>query len=238
MHGVSSNSPLPPSVETAYYRKCIELKRRLTEIETDNDTLRIKKDRIERSVLKMRIERAMLLEHIAQRMRENPDDSDDSNSPPPTVSAPTYRLRLANPNANANASASAPQLNGMVSADKEGQPQDRPLRSKRAHGRKGTPTPGGGGGGMQQSSPLAGGAGLHSVYPGETPDALRVREYMPTQSNEVTPAPPINGGVLLPSLSAALPASLQPQSAPSGFAAINNPAPERNGDTEMREDER
>jgi hypothetical protein len=190
----------------------------------------------------MRIERAMLLEHIAQRMRENPDDSDDSNSPPPTVSAPTYRLRLGNPNSNsiANSNSNA-NVNGMVSADKDGQPQDRPLRSKRAHGRKGTPTPGGGGGGgggMQQSSPLAGGVGPQSVYPGETPDALRVREYMPTQSTEVTPAPPINGGVLLPSLSAALPASLQPPSAPSGFAAINNPAPERNGDTEMREDER
>lgn len=84
-HGVSSNSPLPPSVETAYYRKCIELKRRINEIEDNNDTLRVKKQRIERAVLKMRIERAMLLEQIAQKMKENPDDSDDSNSPPPTV---------------------------------------------------------------------------------------------------------------------------------------------------------
>ena len=60
---------------------------------------------------------------------------------------------------------------------------------------------------------------------------------MPTApSAEATPAP-VNGtpapasGVQLPPLSSALP----PQSAPSGFAAINNPAPEENGDTEMGE---
>jgi hypothetical protein len=86
MHGVSANSPLPPSVETAYYRKCIELKRRITEIEDNNDAQRLKKLRIERAILKMRLERAMLLEQIAEKMAEhNPDDSDESNSPPPTV---------------------------------------------------------------------------------------------------------------------------------------------------------
>jgi hypothetical protein len=87
MHGVSSNSPLPPSVETAYYRKCIELKRRINEIEESNDSLRVRKTRIERAILKMRIERGFLLEKIAQNMKDNPDDSDESNSPPPTVSS-------------------------------------------------------------------------------------------------------------------------------------------------------
>jgi hypothetical protein len=38
----------------------------------------------------MRIERAMLLEQIASKMKENPDDSDDSNSPPPTVREPPH----------------------------------------------------------------------------------------------------------------------------------------------------
>jgi hypothetical protein len=85
IHGVSTNSPLPPSVETAYYRKCIELKRRINEIEDNNDSLRVKKLRIERAILKMRLERALLLEQIAHKMKLNPDDSDDSNSPPPTV---------------------------------------------------------------------------------------------------------------------------------------------------------
>ncbi|RDI79151.1 hypothetical protein Vi05172_g10990 [Venturia inaequalis] len=84
MHGVSANSPLPPSVETAYYRKCIELKRRINEIEESNDSLRVRKMRTERAILKMRLERGFLLEKIAQTMKENPDDSDQSNSPPPT----------------------------------------------------------------------------------------------------------------------------------------------------------
>lgn len=90
MHGVSSNSPLPPSVETAYYRKCIELKRRINEIEDSNDSLRVRKIRTERAILKMRLERCFLLEKIAQTMKENPDDSDQSNSPPPTVSYTTH----------------------------------------------------------------------------------------------------------------------------------------------------
>jgi hypothetical protein len=88
MHGVSSNSPLPPSVETAYYRKCIELKRRVNEIEENNDVLRVRKVRIERAILKMRMERGLLLERIAHNMKDNQDDSDESNSPPPTVSPP------------------------------------------------------------------------------------------------------------------------------------------------------
>lgn len=92
MHGVSANSPLPPSVETAYYRKCIELKRRINEIEESNDSLRVRKMRSERAILKMRLERGFLLEKIAQTMKENPDDSDQSNSPPPTVSYTIYHL--------------------------------------------------------------------------------------------------------------------------------------------------
>lgn len=86
MRGVSSNSPLPPSVETAYYRKCIELKRRINDIEENNDTLRTRKARIERAVLKLRMERAMMLERIGKNMELNIDDSDRSTSPPRTVS--------------------------------------------------------------------------------------------------------------------------------------------------------
>ncbi|KIW02474.1 hypothetical protein, variant [Verruconis gallopava] len=207
MHGVSSNSPLPPSVETAYYRKCIELKRRINEIEENNDTLRVKKMRIERAILKMRLERAMLLEQIAAKMKDNPDDSDDSNSPPPT-------------------------------------PQDRPLRSKRAH-RKTTPPPAGGTNAVPASSPVpqstSGAPANSGTAVTETPDAARshsLREYVPT-SAEATPAPANGTPVQLPSLSSQLPPSVTPapaatpQSAPSGFAAIDNPAPQENGDTEM-----
>jgi hypothetical protein len=184
--------------------------------------------RIERAILKMRLERAMLLEQIADKMKENPDDSDDSNSPPPTVcySFLVETRRGADP--------------------RRLQPQDRPLRSKRAH-RKTTPTPAGANA-VPNSSPLppntAGQAPHATAPPAETPEAIRppvFREYVPSPGADTTPAP-VNGtpaGVQLPPLSSHLPASITqapaaaPQSAPSGFAAINNPAPDANGDTEM-----
>ena len=86
MQGVSANTPLPPSVEGAYYRKCIELKRRVNEIEEANDVIRLRKARVERAVLKLRLERAFLLDQVKKRMDHNEEDSDRSNSPPPTVS--------------------------------------------------------------------------------------------------------------------------------------------------------
>jgi hypothetical protein len=86
MHGVSQNSGLPPSVETAYYRKCIELKRRINDIEENNDTMRTRKLRTERAITKLRIERAILLERIRGNMDINIDDSDRSTTPPRTVS--------------------------------------------------------------------------------------------------------------------------------------------------------
>jgi hypothetical protein len=86
MRGVSQNSGLPPSVETAYYRKCIELKRRINDIEENNDTMRTRKARTERAITKLRIERAILLERIRGNMEINLDDSDRSTTPPRTVS--------------------------------------------------------------------------------------------------------------------------------------------------------
>ena len=85
MASVTSNSPLPPSVEAAYYRKCIQLKRRINEIEESNDAVRLRKARVERAILKLRLERTFLLEQIESRMANNVDESDDSESPPPTV---------------------------------------------------------------------------------------------------------------------------------------------------------
>lgn len=86
LSSVTANSPLPPSVEAAYYRKCIELKRRINEIEESNDAMRLRKVRAERGIMKLRLERAFLLEQIEKKMRDNVDESDESGSPPPTVS--------------------------------------------------------------------------------------------------------------------------------------------------------
>lgn len=84
MPPTENTTPLPPSVEAAYYRKCIELKRRLNEIEANNDAARLRKHRVDRSIMKLRLERAFLLERLAERMAPNVDESDRSTSPPPT----------------------------------------------------------------------------------------------------------------------------------------------------------
>ncbi|OCK82904.1 hypothetical protein K432DRAFT_380008 [Lepidopterella palustris CBS 459.81] len=80
----TSHKDLPPSVELAYYRKCIELRRRINDIEENNDATRLRIKRLNRAVTKMRLERAFLLEQLAQRMEYNVDESDRSSSPPPT----------------------------------------------------------------------------------------------------------------------------------------------------------
>lgn len=79
-----SSKDLPPSVETAYYRKCIELRRRINDIDENNDATRLRIQRLSRGVQKMRLERAFLLEQLHKHMEYNVDDSDRSSSPPPT----------------------------------------------------------------------------------------------------------------------------------------------------------
>lgn len=56
------------------------MKRRLNEIESDNDTKKIKIERLNRSILKMRLERAFLLDELRKRMQHNVDGSDGSGS--------------------------------------------------------------------------------------------------------------------------------------------------------------
>jgi len=79
-----SSKDLPPSVESAYYRKCIDLRRRITDIEDSNDGTRLRITRLSRGIQKMRLERAFLLEQLNKHMEYNVDDSDRSSSPPPT----------------------------------------------------------------------------------------------------------------------------------------------------------
>lgn len=76
---------LPPSVEEAYRRKCIQLKQRMNEVEEANDASRQRIVRMERSIQKMRLERAFLLEQLSKRTSTNVEDSEGSPSPPPTV---------------------------------------------------------------------------------------------------------------------------------------------------------
>lgn len=92
--------PLPPSVEEAYKKKCIELKRRMQDVEESNDVFRIRKARLARGIRKMRLERAYLLEMLGKRMKKNgssvdgfpqpyDEESDGSSEGPPTVFIPS-----------------------------------------------------------------------------------------------------------------------------------------------------
>ncbi|KAI0391523.1 hypothetical protein F5Y17DRAFT_468180 [Xylariaceae sp. FL0594] len=81
----SSHPPsLPPTVEEAYRRKCIQLKQRYKEIEEENDAYRLRLERLKRQIQKLRFERAIILDQIAKRTSTNVEDSDGSPSPPPT----------------------------------------------------------------------------------------------------------------------------------------------------------
>ncbi|CAL3970847.1 unnamed protein product [Diplocarpon coronariae] len=84
---------LPPTVEEAYRRKCIELKQRLVEVEQANDAQRIRTDRARRAVQKMRLERSFLLEQLAKRTSTNVEDSEGSPSPPPTPKEKPLRTK-------------------------------------------------------------------------------------------------------------------------------------------------
>ncbi|KJZ78905.1 hypothetical protein HIM_01678 [Hirsutella minnesotensis 3608] len=108
----SSAAPpsLPPSVEEAYRRKCVQLKNRTQEVEDANDAARLRLARIKRQVEKLRIERAFLLEQLAKRTSTNVEDSEGSPSPPPTP----IDIR-----------------NGLDANPRK--PKDKPLRIKRGH---------------------------------------------------------------------------------------------------------
>jgi hypothetical protein len=62
------NAPLAPSQELAYREKCIQLKRRLIEIEADNDAKRARIAREKQLHMKMRLNRAILLDKLREVM--------------------------------------------------------------------------------------------------------------------------------------------------------------------------
>ncbi|OBT75300.1 hypothetical protein VF21_05620 [Pseudogymnoascus sp. 05NY08] len=84
---------LPPSVEEAYRRKCIQLRHRMKTVEEANDASRIRLLRMRRGIEKMRLERAFLLEQLAKRTSTNVEDSDGSPSPPPTPKEKPLRTK-------------------------------------------------------------------------------------------------------------------------------------------------
>ncbi|KAL8370108.1 hypothetical protein RB595_000468 [Gaeumannomyces hyphopodioides] len=93
---------LPPSVEEAYRRKCIQLKQRTAEVEEANEASRLRLARLNRQAEKMRIERAFLLEQLSKRISTNVEDSDGSPSPPPTPKEKPLRTKRGHRKMSAN----------------------------------------------------------------------------------------------------------------------------------------
>ncbi|KAK2816037.1 hypothetical protein FQN49_008045 [Arthroderma sp. PD_2] len=60
--------PNPPSIEAAYKRKCIALKKRLNEVEAHNDAMRLRNAQGIRYIQKMRLESCILLERLSVLM--------------------------------------------------------------------------------------------------------------------------------------------------------------------------
>lgn len=56
----------PPSIEAAYKRKCIALKKRLSEVEAENEIVRLRNRRGWQYIQKMRLESCILLERLAK----------------------------------------------------------------------------------------------------------------------------------------------------------------------------
>lgn len=61
-----STTSNPPSVENAYKRKCLALKKRLNEIEEENEMMRLRNRRGWQYIQKMRLESCILLERLAK----------------------------------------------------------------------------------------------------------------------------------------------------------------------------
>ena len=111
---------LPPSVEEAYRRKCVQLKNRTNEVEEANDAARLRLARLKRQVEKLRIERAFLLEQLSRRTSANVEDSEGSPSPPPTVRDGAGKLFAAG-------------NRDMTNLARAKKPKEKPLRIKRGH---------------------------------------------------------------------------------------------------------
>ncbi|PWY71642.1 mitochondrial carrier [Aspergillus heteromorphus CBS 117.55] len=61
-----SSTSNPPSVENAYKRKCLALKKRLNEIEDENELMRVRNRRGWQYIQKMRLESCILLERLSK----------------------------------------------------------------------------------------------------------------------------------------------------------------------------
>ncbi|KAJ5569533.1 uncharacterized protein N7459_008963 [Penicillium hispanicum] len=124
----------PPSVEIAYKRKCIALKRRLTEVETENDIMRTRNRRGWQYIQKMRLESCMLLERLAKVTGMAEEAQSGAADPELRARAAAMMSNSTSLNGVGGAAAGA-DLEDETEGSSDEQPptpEERPLRVKRS----------------------------------------------------------------------------------------------------------
>ncbi|KAL9112591.1 MAG: hypothetical protein Q9227_003162 [Pyrenula ochraceoflavens] len=132
------NPPLAPSQELAYRQKCIDLRRRLTEIEQNNDAMRTRIARERAAHDKMRLNRAILLHHLKNVIDGEPLNSADAamlrraGADENLQSTMGYDERMTGIDGNARSGYLDEDTDNSVDEEMP-EPQERPLRSKRSN---------------------------------------------------------------------------------------------------------
>jgi hypothetical protein len=115
-----TTSANPPSVEIAYKRKCIALKKRLAEVEAENEIMRTRNRRGWQYIQKMRLESCMLLERLA-KVTGMADEAQAGSADP------ELRARAAAMMSNASLNGLGAQGNGTyLEDDTEGSSDEQP----------------------------------------------------------------------------------------------------------------
>ncbi|KAI9369081.1 hypothetical protein BJX61DRAFT_179277 [Aspergillus egyptiacus] len=137
----SQPTPNPPSVEIAYKRKCIALKKRLSEIEAENEMMRARNRRGWQYIQKMRLESCILLERLAT-VTGMAEEAQAGANPELRARAAAMMSNAASLNgisATRNGNESAAPGPDYFEDETEGSsdeqpptPQERPLRVKRS----------------------------------------------------------------------------------------------------------
>lgn len=131
---MEANNPLPntPSVERAYKHKCIALKKRLREIEAENDAMKTRNDRGERYIQKMRLESAMLLQRLsvltgmAEEQGPGSSGAQSGGRPHPDENGPASEAGGNGAAGNGGTENQANDTNAYMDDDTEGSSEDHP----------------------------------------------------------------------------------------------------------------
>ncbi|KAF3393837.1 hypothetical protein F1880_004718 [Penicillium rolfsii] len=139
----------PPSVEIAYKRKCAALKKRLAEVEAENELMRTRNLRGYQYIQKMRLESCMLLERLAKVTGMAEEAAAGTADPELRARAAAMMSNAAVLNGIGGAGAAQGGNGAYLEDETEGSsdeqpptPEERPLRVKRSR-KSNLPTEGG-----------------------------------------------------------------------------------------------